>query len=86
MDGNSRRAKKHVKRGKEITNKTEGVELKGIFTSTSQWNGVLLFQGTSYQKILDIYKAYMQDYGPNPKIPIVKVEVLHTFEELCYPL
>jgi hypothetical protein len=78
--------KEYVKRVREITNKTEGVELKGIFTPTSEWNGVLLFEGTSYQKILDIYKAYMQDYGPNPKIPVGKVEVLHTFEELGYPL
>jgi hypothetical protein len=83
--GTAAELKEYVERVNELTKKTEGVDLKGVFTPTSEWNAVILFEGTSYQKVLEIYKAFMQKHGPNPKIPVGKVEVLHTFEELGYP-
>jgi len=68
----------------ELANGMEGVNFKGVFSPTSEWNCVILFEGTSYDKILGLYKAYMMKYGPNPKIPVGKVEILHTLDELGY--
>jgi hypothetical protein len=51
----------------------------------AEWNGVLLFEGTSFDKILEIYKAYIKKYGAHPKVPVAKLELLLTFEELGYP-
>ena len=83
--GTIKELKEYVGRVNEIANTTEGAELKGIFMPTSQWNFVLLFEATSYGKVLEIYKTNMQKYGAHPKIPVGKVEALHTFEELGIP-
>jgi hypothetical protein len=34
---------------------------------------------------MEIYKTYIQKYGAHPKIPVAKLELLYTFEELGYP-
>jgi hypothetical protein len=52
---------------------------------SSEWNGVLLFEGKSFDKILEVYKAYIKKYGSHPKIPLAKLELLLSFEELGYP-
>jgi len=46
---------------------------------------VLLFEGTNFNNILEIYKEYMKKYGANPKILVGKFESLLTFEEAGYP-
>ena len=74
--------KEYIGRVSEICNQTEGVTFKGVFMPTSEWNEVILFEGTSYDKVVGVYKAFMMKYGPHPKIPVGKVEALHTFEEL----
>jgi hypothetical protein len=62
-----------------------GVDFKGVFVPTSEWNAVLLFEGPSFDKAMEIYKTYIQKYGAHPKIPVAKLELLYTFEELGYP-
>ncbi len=49
---------------------------------TNEWSSALLLEGTSYDRVLGFYKAFMLKYGPHPKISLGKVEALHTFEEL----
>ena len=83
--GTSEELKEYVGKVNEIANVIEGASFKGIFTPTSAWNGVLLFEGTSFDNILKIYKEYMKKYGSNPNIPVAKVESLFTFEEIGYP-
>ena len=61
------------------------MSFKGIFSPSSEWNGVLLFEGTSFDKMLEIYKAYMEKYGSHPKVPVGKIELLFKLEELGYP-
>jgi len=77
--------KEYVARISEIANGIEGADFKGIFTPTSEWNGVLLLEGTSFDKVLEIYKQYIKKHGAHPKIPVAKVELLFTFEEIGYP-
>ena len=83
--GTSKELKEYIERVKETANKVEGANLKGVFTPTSEWNGVLLFEGTGFDNILKIYKEYMKKYGSNPKIPVAKFESLFTFGEVGYP-
>ena len=80
--GTATEMKEYVGRVNEICNQTEGVNFKGVFMPTSEWNSVILFEGTSYDKVLGVYKAFMMKYGPSPKLTVGKVEALHTFEEL----
>ena len=83
--GTYKELKEYVGRLNEIADGIEGVALKGVFTPTSGWNGVLLIEGTSCDKIIEAYKAYLKKYGSHPKIPLAKLELLYTFEELGYP-
>ena len=55
-----------------------------MFAPTSEWSAVNLYEATSFEKGLEAYKTYMKRYGPHPKIPLAKVELLYTFEELGY--
>jgi hypothetical protein len=84
--GTSGELKEYVDRVNKIANETEGVTLKGLFSPTSAWNFVMLFDGESYNKVLEVYKAYMIKYGPHPKVPVGKVEVLHELEELGFSM
>lgn len=83
--GTLKELKEYVGKVKEIANNVEGANLKGAFAPTSEWNGVLLFEGTTFNNVLEIYKEYIKKYGSNPKISVAKIESLFTFEELGYP-
>ena len=83
--GTSEELKEYVGRINEIANGIEGSSFKGVFAPASAWNGVLLFEGSSFDKVLEIYKIYMKKYGAHPKIPVAKVELLFKFEEVGYP-
>lgn len=83
--GTAEELKEYVDDIKELANGINGVNFSGIFSPTSAWNCVILFEGTSYDKVLGLYKAYTAKHGVHPKIPVGKVEVLHTLEELGYP-
>ena len=84
--GTATELKEYVGRINEITTEIDSVDCKGIFSPTSEWNFVFLFEGESYNKVLQVYKTYMIKYGPRPKVPVGKVEVLHTFDELGYSI
>lgn len=75
----------YVGRVMNISEGVEGVEFKGVFVPSSEWNAVALLETTSFEKALEVYKTYMKKYGPHPKIPASKLELLSTFEELGYP-
>jgi len=83
--GTSEELKEYVGRVKEIADGIEGADFKGVFVPSSEWNGVLLIEGKSFDKILEIYKAYIKKYGSHPKIPLAKLELLLSFDELGYP-
>ena len=69
----------------EIADGIEDADLEGVFLPTSEWNYVALVRATSFDKIMEIYKAYLKKYGPHPKIPVAKLELLLTLEEVGYP-
>ena len=80
--GTSSEMKDYVEKVNGICDMTEGVNFKGVFMPSSEWSSAILFEGTSYDKVLGVYKTFMMKYGPHPKISLGKVEALHTFEEL----
>ena len=77
--------KEYVGRVASICKETPGVDFKGVFTPSSAWNAVLLLEGPSLDKGISVMKTYIQKYGSHPKIPLAKLELLFTFEELGYP-
>ena len=83
--GTSEEFKEYFGRAKEIADGVEGADLKGVFLPMSEWNYVALIQGTSFDKIMENYTTYIKKYGPHPKIPLAKLELLLSFEELGLP-
>ena len=75
--------KEYYSRSKEVADGIEGVDLKGVFLPSSEWNYVALIQG-SFDKIMEVYKTYLKKYGAHPKIPLAKLELLITMEEVGY--
>lgn len=80
--GKAAEMKGYIEKVNQLCDLTEDVTFKGVFVPTSEWSSVILFEGTSYDKVLGIYKSFMMKYGPNDNISVGKVEILHTFEEL----
>jgi hypothetical protein len=66
---------------KNIIKGTEGVEFTGLFIPTSEWHYALVMKITSYEKALQVMKAYIEKFGWS-KASLAKVELLHTFDEL----
>ena len=83
--GTSEELKEYVARINDIVNGIEGAGFRGVFAPISEWNGVLLLEGTSFDEVLEIYRQYIMKYGAHPKIPVAKVELLFTFEETGHP-
>ena len=63
--------------------KKEGASLVGIFIPTSEWHYVIVWDVKTYEKALQIYKAYSEKYGPL-RISLGKLELLHTLEEIPF--
>jgi len=83
--GSSEEFNEYLGRIKGISDGIEGANFKGVFSPTSEWSAVLLIEGTSFEKLLEIYRTYMKKYGSHPKITLAKLELLFTFEELGHP-
>jgi len=83
--GTSEEFKEYIGRIMGIAQGIEGVNFKGVFVPSSEWNAVMLIEAASFDKAMEIYKTYVQKFGPHPKTPVSKLELLCTFEELGYP-
>ncbi len=59
----------------------DGVNLVGIFTPTSEWNFVVVWNTKTYEAALQTLNQYVDKYG-SLKMSLAKAEVFHTFEEL----
>ena len=66
-----------------ICEESEGLGFKGLFMpATSGWNFVVLLEAISFDKAMEAYKTYNKKYGPHPKLPLQKVELLYTPQEV----
>lgn len=83
--GSSEEFNEYIASVKSIADGIDGADFKGVFVPTSEWNAVLLYEATSFEKALEAYRTYIQKHGPHPKIPVSKAELLYTFKELGYP-
>lgn len=68
---------------KNQANEMEGIKLVGIFIPTSEWHYVIVFDTTTYEKVLQTYKAYAEKYGAL-KTSLGKLELFHTIEEIPF--
>ena len=83
--GTTEEFKEYVGRIKSISDSIVGLNFKGVFVPSSEWNAALLFEAATFEKALECYKTYMKKFGPHPKIPLSKAEMLYTHQELGYP-
>ena len=55
--------KEYGKRVKNICDGIKGVDLKGVFAPSSEWSAVALLEAVSFEKALEVYRAYIKKYG-----------------------
>lgn len=79
--GTPEELKEYIRRCKSISDGIEGVDLKGVFTPSSEWHFVWLYELTNHDKGLEFMRTYRKKYGPT-KITLAKAETLYTLEEL----
>lgn len=80
--GTPKELQEYMGQVQSVFGEIDGLDMKGIFVPTSEWNFVSLIEATSYDKVMEAYRTYMKKYGPHPKEPVAKMELLYTFEEL----
>ncbi len=81
--GNPEEFKEFTGRVKSVGDGVEGVKLIGIFIPTSEWHYVMVWDVSSYEKVLQTYKVYSEKYG-RLKFSLGKMELLHTLEEIPF--
>ena len=74
-----------IARVKSIADEVDGIDFKGVFVPTSEWNAVTLWEAPSFDSALEVYRTYIRKHGPHPKMTVSKAELLYTFKELGYP-
>ena len=81
--------KEYTARVKEVTSTVQGMTLKGIYVPSEAWNYTMLFELTDYASMLKVYQTFVKKYlqvdAPST-IELAKMTLLHSFEELGYPL
>jgi hypothetical protein len=82
--GTAEEWKEYVGRIEEISGGIRGVNLKGMFCPSSDWDDLLLFESASFDRVLEIFSIYIQKYGTNRKVTLSKFEMLFTPEERGY--
>ncbi len=81
--GTSEEFKEFAGRVKSQAEEMEGSSLVGIFVPTSEWHYVIVWNVTTYEKVLQALKTYSEKYGPL-KTTLGKVELFHTPEEVPF--
>jgi len=80
--GTPEELKEYLGRSKSVIDRVEGVDFKGVFVPSSEWSFVALMEAVSLEKVLEAWRTYIKKYGPHPKVPLAKIELLFTPEEL----
>ena len=77
--------KKYYQRVKKISSDIEGLEFEGAFTPSSEWNYAFLFDTTSFDKGMEVYRTYIKKYeGQHPQFLVGKLELLFSLEEVGF--
>ena len=80
--GTPEELKEYGERSKSVIDGVEGVDLKGVFVPSSECSAVAVMEAVSLEKVLEAWRAYIKKYGPHPKEPLAKIELLFTPEEV----
>ena len=84
--GTSTEFEKYLERVKNISNELEGVIFRGAFAPSSEWNYAFLFDVSSFDQGMEVYKTYKKKYeGQHPQELVGKLELLFTLEEIGFP-
>ncbi len=81
--GTPKEFKEFASQVKSQVDGAKGVSLLGLFIPTSEWHYVIVWNVTTYERALQIYKEYSEKYGPL-KISLGKLELFHTLEEIPF--
>jgi hypothetical protein len=73
----------------EVSGAVSGMTFKGAYVPSDEWNYTLLFDLDQYANALEVYQTFIKKYSQpdvRSNIAYAKWTLLHTFEELGYPV
>ncbi len=79
--GTPKELREFASRMRSIIDATGDIEFNGLFIPTSEWHYVFVMRAKSYEKTLQVMKAYIEKFGL-AKTSLAKAELFHTFEDL----
>ena len=83
--GTNTEFERYLERVNEISKKIKGVTFKGAYAPSSDWNYAFLFDVSSFDQGMEIYKTYIKKYeGQHPQELVGKLELLFTLEEVGF--
>jgi hypothetical protein len=81
--------KQYLTTVKDVSGAVSGMTFKGVYIPSDEWNYTLLFDLEQYANALDVYQTFIKKYAQpdvRSNIAYAKLTLLHTFEELGYPI
>lgn len=81
--------KQYIDSVKQVSETVSGMTFKGAYIPSDAWNYTLLFDLAQYANALEGYQTFIQKYlqpDVRSNIALSKTILLHTFEELGYPV
>ena len=80
--GTSGEFEKYLRRVENIIKGIGGVNYRGVFIPSSEWNFAFLLETSSFDQGIEIYKTYIKKYeGQNPLVLVEKLELLFTLKK-----
>lgn len=80
--------KQYIERVKQVSSAVKGMNFKGVYIPSDEWNYTLLFDLDQYANALEGYQAFVKKHlqaDVRSNIAYTKSTLLHTFAELGYP-
>ena len=81
--------KQYIESVKQVSDAVAGMTFKGAYIPSDEWNYTILFDLAQYANALKGYQTFIQKYlqpDIRSNIAVSKSTLLHTFEELGYPV
>lgn len=81
--------KQYLESVKDVSEAVTGMTFKGVYIPSDEWNYTLIFDLDQYANALEGYQTFIKKYlqpDVRSNIAYAKWTLLHTFEEIGYPI
>ena len=81
--------KQYIDSVTQVSDAVSGMTFKGAYVPSEAWNYTMLFELADYASMLKVYQTFVEKYlqvDVPSSIELAKMTLLHTLDELGYPV